>query len=616
MCCNTEGKSCLLKLPLLPIHQLYIVNDMSEESGYQHDPSQTTAATATHETGGQQATGTPPAGTETQPAVPPTSGSPAPTQTESTETGQPPQASPIEAQSTNSPTPAPQIERNPNAQSEEDVKWMVDGGAISPENLPLAANLSRDETIQLYGLYRTEAADPAQIDALMKLPTEEREQQSRQLLTEKLIKEGFFEEADRQNLLDQPSKELLYYLDELTPESETDAQFMEKLPPSTEGEVPSLKDVQNKDITDPLIAREVFEWTRRGGILDQALVEMEKNFIIQKIDQELDAEAEEYWSRRGELGEELKHRKLDGLVDESQKAEFIAAYRGQRLADPEYKAAREARIAAEMEGAQERVDILRGIVREGDKALEDDPTGEKKKVAAEAQKNLWQKLKEASPALAQFLVAELQKAGVEAVEAALTNDFGTFMRALLLAGHGYSGERYSGRAGYDADGNQLISKEHFSNMVAKPEQFGKALADAYQEDDFVNAGFKVKAELLQKAKEGDPSAIREVMESFLSDLFNGAETSDTLAKRWNVARRIIPEAMYPGKKVSFDDQMKEHLETMHKSIGESNGLFEKTFPAVEAAAGAEATEAEPGKDTTDVQPTDTTAGSQQTPQAA
>jgi hypothetical protein len=424
----------------------------------------------------------------------------------------------------------------------------------------------------------------------MSLPPAERTKRLQSLVTEKIIAAGIFSETDRENLLEQPANELIYYLEELSPEDEAEAAELAAFHPS-DSEVPSVDKVRNADLRSDseeinrAVAKRMLEWTGRGGVLDQAIGEIEKVAIRQEIDAELDAEAEAFWTDRANQDEAVLRLKLDGLSDESQKEAFLAAYKAQKLLDPEYVAQREARIAAE---AQRRADVIRGIAREGKKA-----DGSSINTPEDANEFL-DKLEKMTPGVIEFLKTTLTEMGEDAAAALADNDFGQFMRLLLLSSNSYGHDR-GGTYGRESGAGNVLGKEYLLDAAKKPKDFGEALAHAYENDDFIRAGFKVNGELLQKVKEGDQAAIREVMQSFLKDLFNGAETSDVLALRWKVAKTVIPEMIYPGKTVSFDDKTREYLQEMHQSIGVNDGVFDKTFPSVETAAASGDTESEPGK---------------------
>lgn len=554
---------------MLVVGQLYIVSAMTAETSYEQDQSPAPGAAAA----------------DPQPegsvSVPDGSTAPAVATTE--------QQSPAQA-----PLPP---EPNPNAQGAESAQWMVSAGSVDAADIDLAANLSRDEAVELHGAVRNQLIPKEQVRELLSLPPAERTKKIQDVVTEKLISSGIFEETDRENLLEQPADELLYYLEELSPEDETEAAELAAYHPS-DTEVPSVKAIRNSDMKSEseeinrAVAKRMLEWTGRGGVIDQAIGEIEKVAILQELDAALDTEAEAFWADRANQSDAVLRLKLDGLSDESQKEAFLAAYKAQKLLDPEYLEQREAYIVAE---AQRRADVIRGIAREGRKN-----DGSSVETPDEANEFL-DKLEKMTPGVVSFLKTTLLEMGEEAAASLADNDFGQLMRLLLLTSNSYGHDR-GGHYGHESNAGNVLGKEYLLDAAKKPKDFGEALAHAYENDDFIRAGFKVNGELLQKAKDGDQAAIREVMQSFLKDLFNGAETSDVLALRWKVAKTVLPEMIYPGKTVSFDDKTREYLEEMHESIGINDGAFDKTFPSVETAAASGDTESEPGKTAANKQP--------------
>lgn len=496
-------------------------------------------------------------------------------------------------------------------------------GTVNATDAAQLAQLPDNELDQLDLLLQGRAVTRETLAEYLQLdPNERQELFRREKLTNQLIEEKHFSEDYRDSLRDQPADELQEYLEELQQFAKADAA----------AEVPAEEAESNRQG----LAEDLLDWAGKGGLVEQSVSKVTRARMEQEEDDQLNADAEAAWDNRASYSpEDLARHKLDGLLTDDKKAEFVAAYRAQQLLDPDYIQAREARIQKEVD---KTVDIIRATIRAGEKdadelAEESDSATNSSDDTAESQlteeitdastnsaeapakqskaKLMLQLLHELSPQLVEALV----NAGNQLVDAALTNDMGELIRTLLLNSHGYSGDR--GRlGGSEARTGSTFGKEHFADVIQRPRVFGKALADAYQNDEFIRAGFKIEGDVLSKLKDGNPNAIRSAMESFLTKLFDSSETSDTLARRWQVASQVLPDMINPGKKLTMDSQVKEQLDTLHRSIGVKDGAFEKTFPAVEAASQSEAVEAEPKGDTVDQQPAGTPSTGASEPQAA
>lgn len=497
-------------------------------------------------------------------------------------------------------------------------------GTVNATDAAALAQLPDLELQQLDLLLKDQAVSKDQVAEYLQLsPDERQELYRRETLTNSLIEEGHFSADYRESLREQPAGELEEFLEEMRKVAEVDAAIAADPAAGIE-----VGDRQG-------LAGDLLEWAGKGGIIDKAVTEVVTARIYEEFDQKLDQEAAEAWEHRSEYDPaELSRRKLDILAAYEDPDQFIAAFKAQRLLDPDYVQARDQQIQKEVAQSVDeirrsiRVSQPQGETGEGTAELDSDEPGAvvedaeevanpedapKEPETAEESKTrkIWDMLKVLSP----MLMEQLAGAGDKTLEQLLNNDFGEFLRALLVSSNGYSRERMSAGK-YGAGKESAFGNEQFADVIKKPLIFGEALADAYENDELRQAGFKIDGEVLAKLKKGEPAAIRQAMESFLKDLFNGAETSETLATRWEVARKVLPDMMYPGRNLALNESVRENLKSMHASIGVEDGAFNKAFPAVEAASQSEAVEAEPKTDTVDQQPTGTASSVAPQPKAA
>jgi hypothetical protein len=473
---------------------------------------------------------------------------------------------PVEA--VTQPSPIEAGDKNQSAQ------YLTESGKIKPEQAAVLQNLSQEKAKLISQMVDSGLFSGDDIELLAEMSEEELAQEIKlnnlkDASIDQMIRDGIFNEADRPQLQPLKLSELQGWLANYQEDpriaqelNSVQRQQQEIQDIARGGEaLPSVDEVSQEYLLEKAgkdVAKRELEFLGTGGLLDKAISDIVLPEVMRDVDKEFEkqfaneAVAEYKVLSTKDPAEITNSIYLDQdlkLLPQDEFTRLFIINKKDPVKNPGLKKEIEERVQQEV---QRRVSVLRGrAVPEmidaelfGVGSVEDSPA------VQEMKKSMLEQMLR----FGMFVKEQAITAGSEAFKNLLDLDFMTLFRAFIHGSGSYDVGR-GGSLGYE-DGGLVrhVSEDELLAKFKKPKELGQAIALAFlRSKEMQDMKFSVKQDVLDRAVEGDPAAIQEVMKAMVDHLHDGGSTDE----KWKALRKGLGEGLYPGANARLDDKVQK-----------------------------------------------------------